>query len=75
VKIVIMEHPATGGATWSCLEMAQHMRPEVWTMMGHRVVEVPDNDGKQMIKDMSAAMMLQVQLRELYYREADTDLK
>jgi hypothetical protein len=75
MKLVLMEHSAVGGATWSCLELQDHMRPEVWTMMGHRVVEVPDAQGKQMIEDMGKAMMLQVQLRELYYREATTDFK
>lgn len=75
MKLILTEHPAIGGATWSCLALEKNMRPEVWVHMGHRVVEVDDKQGKELMDAMNVSMSLQLSLRELYYRESATDLK
>ena len=69
MKLVIMEHPTTihMNSTWSCFRDNTGTPDECWEMQGHKVIEVDDELGSQILKDMKVSMLLQLQLRELCY--------
>ena len=75
MQVVIIEHKANGGATWSAHAIPEDLDPRTFAAMGHRVVTLTDKESTELLKQMAMAVGLQFKLRELYYREAEGDLK
>jgi hypothetical protein len=71
MKIVILQQDSIhhGNASWSCMRLPTHSREELFQLMGHKVVEVTEEEGERILKEMGQAIMLQVELRDLFYQD------
>lgn len=61
LAILKIEARATGNFTWTCIK-ADEGTERIWELMGHKVVELPDEKGNELLRRASEAIMLQFEL-------------
>jgi hypothetical protein len=69
-KIVIMQfddlaHP--GNAHWFCFGLPNDLPEKGFEMMGHKVVELPDEEAHDILEMATISLNLQLRLRALCY--------
>lgn len=70
MRIVIIEMQdlaRPGNATWTAFKPPAETPNNVWELMGHKVIEVDDKEGKALLRRVRSSLQLQLDLRALYH--------
>lgn len=65
--IVQMDSVHVGNASWTCFQLPEETSEQAFLLQGHRVVEVSEEQGNEIIAAMGASLRLQFVLRDLYH--------
>ena len=71
MRIVVMQLWTTHGVKsgLACFEATKESQHELWAALGHRVIEVSDEDGEKILARESCAMKHQIHLKEMFDEE------
>lgn len=69
MKLVILQMDAAvpDNASWACFKLPADGMEAGFLIQGHKVVEVEDARGEELLEEMGKSIGLQLQLRDLYY--------